>query len=106
MEDNFSIDSERQQVVEPLLLQDERTGELVEFDSFNEADLPFLGRDSVIVKQLKEAMIKAEIDDDCQTDDELIVKAKYMQGEQLREAVEAFAFNRPYSDEYIANLNL
>lgn len=54
---------------------------------------------------MREAVIDAEMDDDCQTDDELAEKAKQMLSNNLSDAIETFARHRPYSDEYIANLN-
>lgn len=70
-----------------------------------ERDLPFLSKDTEIGLQLREAVIDAEMDDDCQTDDELAEKAKQMLSNNLSDAIETFARHRPYSDEYIANLN-
>lgn len=55
---------------------DQNNGELVEFDILKEKDLPFLNRDTQLGEQLRGAVIDAEMDDDCQTDDELALTAK------------------------------
>ena len=45
------------------------------------------------------------MDDDCQSDEELVYQARTMLFDNLREAINAFADNSPISHEYIANLN-
>lgn len=80
-----------------LTLEDQTNGELVDFDLIDEADLPFLDKQTDIGLQLRRCVIDSSIDDDVMTDDELVNGAQHMLMQSLCEAVKDFTFNRETS---------
>jgi hypothetical protein len=73
---------------------------------YRERDLQFLRTDTLMGREIQQAHIENEMDDDCQTDEELCQTAKHILTGQLFDAINCFVENRPESDKYIANLNL
>ena len=91
---------------ELLELTDKVSGETLDFNVYQDCDLPFLNaRESHLIKQ---NIIQGEVDDDCQTDDEQQEDAKTMLREAVKTAVNKFMQDKKDGTaEYnVKNLNL
>jgi hypothetical protein len=80
----FSIDSE---VFE---LTDKLTGQPHDFTMYNETDLPFLDPKNSQSALIRDNIIRGDVDDDCQTDDEQRSNAKRMLRCEVDKAITKF----------------
>jgi len=84
------------------------TGVIHDFKIFNESDLPFLDPRKNQSYLIRDNIIRGEVDDDCQTDDEQRIDAKKMMKNEVEKAItKYFQDKRDNTCEMnIKNLNL
>lgn len=75
---------------EILELEDKLTGDILDFNVYHDADIPFLNARTEGCALIKQNIIHGEVDDDCQTDDEQKEDAKSMLKNELKSAINKF----------------
>lgn len=97
-----SIDSE---VFE---LSDKLTGVINEFTVYNERDLPFLNPRNASSALIRDNIIRGDVDDDCQTDDEQKCDAKKMLRREVEQAITKYLQDKRdgTAEINIKNLNI
>jgi hypothetical protein len=75
---------------EILELEDKLTGCTLDFNVYNDCDLPFLNPRNEGTSLIRSNIVHAEVDDDCQTDDEQKEDAKTMLRNDVKSAINKF----------------
>lgn len=68
-------------------LESQSKGDICDFDLIQEADLPWLDRQTELGQQMHKARIECYMDDDVMTDDELLQNAQDMLHQSLLSAI-------------------
>ena len=71
-------------------LSDKLTGVIHDFPVYNESDLPFLDPRNQQSSLIHDNIIRGDVDDDCQTDDEQRVDAKRMLKNEVEKAINKY----------------
>ncbi len=71
-------------------LTDKLTGDIHDFTMYNESDLPFLDPKNAQSALIRDNIIRGDVDDDCQTDDEQRSDAKKMLRREVDSAITKF----------------
>jgi hypothetical protein len=90
-------------------LEDKLSGKVLDFNIYNDSDLPFLNdTKNEACNMMRKNIIVGEVDDDCQTDEDQRANAKNMLKDELKNAVNKFLSDkRDGTVEYnIKNFNL
>lgn len=68
-------------------MEDKISGNLLDFNVYEEKDLPFLNQNSEIGTIFRKTIIDGDVDDDCQTDGEQKNDARDMLKNELQQAI-------------------
>ena len=85
-------------------LERQPSGNPVEFDLYDERDLPFLDKSTDVGRMVSKNIIQQALDDDVMTDDEMISCANKLLTREVEKAIKQF--NNGLDRSYIRNLKL
>ena len=85
-------------------LECQPSGNSVDFDLYDEADLPFLDKTTEVGRMVSKNIINQALDDDVMTDDEMIACANKLLGREVEKAIKQF--NSGFDKSYIRNIKL
>ena len=85
-------------------LERQPEGELVDFDLYDECDLPFLDKSTEVGCMVSQNIIQQALDDDVMTDDEMINCANKLLSREVEKAIKQF--NSGFDKSYIRNLKM
>ena len=85
-------------------LQRQPSGQDVDFDLYNEEDLPFLNKKTEIGRMVSKNIVQSSLDDDVMTDEEMIECANRVLKKEVDRAIRQFT--NGLDRKYIENLNL
>ena len=71
-------------------LEKQPEGTMIDFDLYDEADLPFLDRDTEVGRMVSQNVIQQALDDDVMTDDDMIDNANRMLSREVEKAIKQF----------------
>ena len=75
---------------------------MVDFDLYDEVDLPFLDKATEVGRMVSKNIIQQALDDDVMTDDEMISCANKLLSREVEKAIKQF--NSGFDKSYIRNL--
>jgi hypothetical protein len=80
---------------------------MLDFNVYEEKDLPFLSNKTEIGTTIKDTIIDNDVDDDCQTDEEQKRDAKNMLKNELHQAINKYLQDKKEgtTDTFIKNLD-
>lgn len=82
-------------------LERQPSGVPVDFDLYDEVDLPFLDRSSEAGRMVTSNIIHQPLDDDVMTDDEMIACANKLLGREVEKAIKQF--NSGFDKSFVRN---
>ena len=85
-------------------LERQPSGNPVEFDLYDECDLPFLDKTTEVGRMVSKNIIQQALDDDVMTDDEMIGAAEKLLSREVEKSIKQF--NSGFDKSYIRNLKL
>ena len=85
-------------------LERQPSGVPVEFDLYEEIDLPFLDKSTEVGRMVSKNIIQQALDDDVMTDDEMIMAANKLLSREVEKSIKQF--NSGFDKSYIRNLKL
>lgn len=85
-------------------LERQPCGVPVEFDIYDEIDLPFLDKATEVGRMVSKNIITQALDDDVMTDDEMIAAANKLLTKEVEKSIKQF--NSGFDKSYIRNLKL
>ena len=85
-------------------LERQPCGVPVEFDIYDEIDLPFLDKATEVGRMVSKNIITQALDDDVMTDDEMILAANKLLTKEVEKSIKQF--NSGFDKSYIRNLKL
>ena len=85
-----------------MTLEKQPSGNPIEFDLYDERDLPFLDKSTEVGRMVSQNIIQQALDDDVMTDDEMISCANKLLGREVEKAIKQF--NNGLDRSYIRNL--
>ena len=85
-------------------LERQPEGNQIDFDLYDEIDLPFLDKSTDVGRMVSKNIIEQALDDDVMTDDEMISCANKLLGREVEKAIKQF--NSGFDKSYIRNLKL
>lgn len=85
-------------------LERQPEGNQVDFDLYDEIDLPFLDKSTEVGRMVSTNIIQQALDDDVMTDDEMISCANKLLTREVEKAIKQF--NSGFDNSYIRNLKI
>ena len=73
-----------------LSLERQPSGNLIDFDIYENADLPFLDKNTEVGKMVSKNIVQSTLDDDVMTDDEMIQCANRILKNEVQKAIKMF----------------
>ena len=87
-----------------MTLERQPSGIPIDFDIYDECDLPFLDKTTEVGRMVSKNIIQQALDDDVMTDDEMISCANKHLGREVEKAIKQFTSG--FDKSYVRNLKL
>lgn len=90
--------------VSTFTLEKQPEGTQIDFDLYDEVDLPFLDKDTEVGRMVSKNIIQQALDDDVMTDDDMIANAHKMLSREVEKSIKQFSSG--FDKSFIRNLKL
>lgn len=77
---------------------------MIDFDLYDEADLPFLDKDTEVGRMVSKNVIQQALDDDVMTDDDMIAGANKLLSREVEKSIKQFTSG--FDRSFVRNLKL